>query len=66
MLNLTRRVGESIVIGPDVVITVVEIDRRQGRVWLGVRAPRSVPVDRAEVAERKRAAPAAGGGPCDA
>jgi carbon storage regulator len=64
MLILNRRRGEAIVIGPDVVVTVEEIDRRQGRVRLGVRAPRSVPVDRAEVRARKLAAEAAGGGPC--
>jgi carbon storage regulator CsrA len=64
MLILNRRPGEAIVIGPDVVVTVEEIDRRQGRVRLSVRAPRSVPVDRAEVRERKLAAEAAGGEPC--
>jgi carbon storage regulator len=64
MLILTRRLGEAVVIGPDVVVTVEEIDRRQGRVQLGVRAPRSVPVDRAEVRARKLAAAATGGEPC--
>jgi carbon storage regulator len=64
MLILNRRAGEAIVIGPDVVVTVEEIDRRQGRVRLGVRAPRSVPVDRAEVRARKLAAQEAGGEPC--
>jgi carbon storage regulator len=64
MLILTRRVGQAILIGPDVVVAVEDIDRRQGRVRLGVRAPRSVPVDRAEVRARKLAAEAAGGEPC--
>jgi carbon storage regulator len=64
MLILNRRPGEAIVIGPDVVVTVEEIDRRQGRVRLGVRAPREVPVDRAEVRAKKLAAGAAGGEPC--
>jgi carbon storage regulator len=64
MLILTRRVGQTILIGPDVVVSVEEIDWRQGRVRLGVRAPRSVPVDRAEVRARKLAAAAAGGEPC--
>jgi carbon storage regulator len=64
MLILTRRAGQTILIGADVVVTVEEIDRRQGRVRLGVRAPRSVPVDRAEVRARKLAAGAAGGEPC--
>jgi carbon storage regulator len=64
MLILNRRVGQTILIGADVVITVEEIDRRQGRVRLSVRAPRSVPVDRAEVRAKKLAARAAGGKTC--
>lgn len=47
MLILTRREGESIVIGHDVVITVVEV--RGSQVRIGVEAPRSVQVHRAEV-----------------
>ncbi|MFO7299375.1 MAG: carbon storage regulator CsrA [Actinomycetes bacterium] len=47
MLILTRREGESIRIGHDIVITVVEI--RGNQVRLGVEAPRSIQVHRAEV-----------------
>ena len=47
MLILTRREGESIRIGHDVVITVVEV--RGNQVRIGVDAPRSVQVHRAEV-----------------
>ncbi|MFN3255973.1 MAG: carbon storage regulator CsrA [Ilumatobacter sp.] len=47
MLILTRKIGESIVIGDDVVVTVVECSRDQVR--LGVEAPRSVSVHREEV-----------------
>ncbi|MEK7423108.1 MAG: carbon storage regulator CsrA [Actinomycetota bacterium] len=47
MLVLTRRVGESILIGDDVVITVIELNRDQVR--LGIRAPRSVTVHREEI-----------------
>jgi len=47
MLILTRREGESIRIGHDVVITVVEV--RGSQVRIGVEAPRSVQVHRAEV-----------------
>jgi carbon storage regulator len=64
MLILNRRVGQTILIGADVVVSVEEIDWRQGRVRLGVRAPRDVPVDRAEVRARKLAAAAAGGDTC--
>lgn len=49
MLILTRRVGESIVIGDDIVITIVESGRDQVRI--GIDAPRSVPVHRHEVYE---------------
>ncbi|MEJ5944081.1 carbon storage regulator CsrA [Pseudokineococcus basanitobsidens] len=47
MLVLTRRAGESIVIGDDVVVTVVEV--RGDVVRLGIDAPRSVQVHREEV-----------------
>lgn len=47
MLVLTRRVGESILIGDDVVVTVLELSRDQVRI--GIRAPRSVTVHREEV-----------------
>ncbi len=47
MLNHARRTGESIVIGADVVITIVEAGRDQVRV--GIEAPRSVSVHRQEV-----------------
>lgn len=47
MLILTRRVGESIVIGGDIVVTVIEAGRDHVRI--GVDAPRSVDVHRQEV-----------------
>ncbi len=47
MLVLTRRIGESILIGDDIVVTVLELNRDQVRV--GIRAPRSVSVHREEV-----------------
>ncbi len=47
MLVLTRRAGQSIMIGHDVVITVLEI--RGDQVRLGIQAPRSVEVHREEV-----------------
>jgi carbon storage regulator len=46
VLVLRRRVGESIVLGEDIEIEVVEISRT--RVKLGVRAPRHVTVMRRE------------------
>lgn len=47
MLVLSRKAGEKIVVGNDIVITVVEVGR--GRVKIGVQAPRTTVVDRAEV-----------------
>ena len=47
MLVLTRRANQSIVIGHDVVVTVLEV--RGDQVRLGIRAPREVTVHREEV-----------------
>lgn len=47
MLVLTRRANESIVIGRDVTVTVLEI--RGDQVRLGITAPREVSVHREEV-----------------
>ncbi|MFK7988963.1 MAG: carbon storage regulator CsrA [Sandaracinaceae bacterium] len=50
MLTLTRRMGQTITIGNDIEITVVSISG--GRIRLGIRAPRELPVHRAELVER--------------
>lgn len=47
MLVLSRRVGESIVIGDDVTITILEV--RSDGIRIGVEAPRSIAVHRAEL-----------------
>ena len=47
MLVLSRRAGESVVIGHDVTITVLEV--RGDLVRVGIDAPRSVQVHREEV-----------------
>lgn len=49
MLNLERRVGQSVVIGADITVTVIEV--RGDKVRLGIAAPRPVPVHRKEVAD---------------
>ncbi|MGN6242586.1 MAG: carbon storage regulator CsrA [Motilibacteraceae bacterium] len=54
MLVLSRRAGESIVIGDDVVVTVLEV--RGDVVRIGVDAPRSVRVHREEVYRELQAA----------
>ena len=80
MLVLTRSANQSIMIGHDVVVTVLEV--RGDQVRLGIKAPRSTGVHREEVyaqlqrQNRSAAAPSAGalselasraaGGPNDA
>ena len=56
MLVLTRKLGEEIVIGGDIRVTVVEV--ANGRVKLGIVAPKSVRVDRTEVREQREKADA--------
>lgn len=50
MLILTRRIGESIKIGDDVSITVLNTNGRQVR--LGIDAPKSIAVHREEIYNR--------------
>jgi carbon storage regulator len=49
MLVLSRKLRESIVIGEDIVITIVKLEGDQVRV--GIAAPKAVPVHRREVYE---------------
>ena len=50
MLILTRRVGETLMIGDEVTVTVLGVKGNQVRV--GVNAPRDVAVHREEIYER--------------
>ena len=59
MLVLSRRANQSIMIGNDIRVIVVGLDREQ--VKLGIEAPRDVPVHRFEVfAEIQRGVPGPG------
>ena len=51
MLILTRRPGETIRIGDDIEVTVINVYASQVRI--GVNAPKHVVIDREEIAIRK-------------
>lgn len=53
MLILTRRVGESLIIGDDVVVNVLGVKGNQIRI--GVDAPKEVSVHREEIYDRIQA-----------
>lgn len=55
MLVLSRKLGEKIVIGDKIVVTVVKIDRNQIRI--GIEAPQEVSVYREEIAPRVKNEP---------
>jgi len=61
MLILTRRVGESMMIGDQVTITVLGVKGNQVR--LGINAPKDLPVNREEVLQRRQQDAAAPEGP---
>ncbi len=52
MLILTRRVGETVIIGDEISVTVLDVKGNQVR--LGINAPKTVTVHREEVSERIR------------
>ena len=50
MLILTRRIGESVKIGDDVMVAVLGVKGLQVRI--GIDAPKNVPVHREEIVEK--------------
>jgi len=50
MLVLSRKVGEKILIGDDVTVTIVRVS--QGGVRVGISAPKEMPVTREELLNR--------------
>lgn len=53
MLLLMRRAGETLVIGDEVAVTVVDI--MEDQVMIGINAPEKVPVHREEIYDRIQA-----------
>ena len=52
MLILSRRIGETVMIGDDVTVVVLGV--KGGQVRLGIGAPRQVPVHREEVWHKRK------------
>ena len=55
MLILSRNIGEAILIGDDISVTISNV--QGGQVRLAIDAPKSVAVDRAEIRQRKIESP---------
>ena len=53
MLILTRRVGETVMIGDDISVTI--IDAKGSQIRVGINAPKDVTVHREEIYERVKA-----------
>lgn len=50
MLILTRRINERLIIGDDIIVSVLSVQKSQVRI--GIDAPKDLPIHREEVYER--------------
>lgn len=53
MLVLSRKKGQTILIGDEIEVKVIRV--RGGRVQIGINCPSSIPIDRYELLQQKRA-----------
>ena len=58
MLVLTRRIGETLIIGNDAEITLSILSVRGNQVRMGINAPKNIPVHREEIYHRIKMAAA--------
>jgi carbon storage regulator len=63
MLILTRRVGETLMIGDNVTVTVLGVKGNQVRI--GINAPKDLPVHREEIYQRIKREQEGGAAPAD-
>jgi carbon storage regulator len=49
MLVLVRYVNDRIMIGDDIIVTITDVNRKSGRVKVGIEAPNNIRVDREEI-----------------
>ena len=54
MLILTRKVGEALMVGQEITITVMSIKGNQVRIGISISAPKDVEVHREEIYDRIR------------
>ncbi|HAW08540.1 MAG TPA: carbon storage regulator [Bacteroidetes bacterium] len=50
MLSLSRKIGEKLIIGDNIVITILSSDR--GTIRIGIEAPKDIPIYRKEIYDK--------------